>query len=109
MATEDDAGEAELAESIHGGAESGLILGGAVVGRSVRTKLAEGQVAAEDGEAGLAESFGEGDEERALAVGSGAVGEDKAGPRVGAGGLGAMEETADGRIGSGVVKSGDDC
>jgi hypothetical protein len=58
MAAEEEPRQAEATERFDGGAEAGLILCGAVAGRAVGTELAEGEIAAEDGEAGLAESFG---------------------------------------------------
>lgn len=92
-----------MVERFYGGAETGLILRRAVAGRPMGTQLAKGQVAAEDSEARVAEAFGEGDEERAPAIGPGAVGEDEAGFR-GCGG--AMKKSANGRIGLRVVERG---
>ena len=65
--------------------------------------MAKREVATEDGESGLAEGFGEGDEERRLAVGAGAVREDEAGFRERGW---AVEEAADGRIGLRVTEGG---
>jgi hypothetical protein len=63
--------------------------------------LAEGQITAEDGDACGAECFSQRDEQRRLAVGAGAVGEDE-GVCVGIGG--AVKKAADGSIGSGGVE-----
>lgn len=101
MAAEEDTGRTETAHRFDSGAEAGLIPRGAVARRTMGAKLAEGQVAAEDGEASLAEGVSEGDEERGLAVGAGAMGEDEAEFR---GRGGAMEETLDGRIGGRVAE-----
>lgn len=104
MAAEEDAGEIEIAEGLNRGAEAGLILLGAVVGWPVRAELAEGQIAAKHGNAGLAEGIGEGDQEGRLAVGSCSVGQDNASIRRSGG---AMEEARDGRFGVGVAEFGD--
>lgn len=62
--------------------------------------LAEGQVAAENGEAGGGEGLRERDEERGLAVGSGSVGEDERGARRTRGRL--VEEATDRRDRAGI-------
>lgn len=101
MSAEEDAGEAEAAQGFDRGAEAGLVLLRAVARRTVGAKLAKGQVTAENGESRLAEGFSEGDEERCLAVGSGAVRENEALFRR----CGVMEEAAD-RRGGIVLKCG---
>lgn len=63
------------------------------------TGLAVGQIAAEDGESGAGKGFGEGDEQRGAAVGSGAVGEDQAASGAGGGGRVRVVEEAVDRIG----------
>lgn len=62
---------------------------------TVGARLAKGQIAAEDGESGVAERGGEGDEERRVAVRARAVGQDEGfAGRIGR----EMEEAADGRF-----------
>ncbi len=63
---------------------------------SVGARLTEGQIAAEDGEAGSAEGVGESDQERSIAVCSRAMGQDEA-VCCGRGGL--VEESANGDFG----------
>jgi len=58
--------------------QAGAVAGGvAGAGRAEGSRLAIGEIAAQDGESGGGESFGEGDEQRGLRVGTGAVGEDE--------------------------------
>ena len=65
------------AHRLDGGLQSLLVSFGASAGRrTLRARLAEGKIATEDGEARCGEGFGEGDQERSIAVCSGAVGED---------------------------------
>lgn len=65
--------------------------------------MAKGQIAAEDGEARSGESFSQGDEQLRVAVGTCSVGKDEGA----AWGIGAVEKSADGKVGGGgVVKGG---
>ena len=85
-----------------GGAESGLVAFGTAAGRwAGGTQLAEGQVAAQDGETCGAKRFGERDKQRCAAVGACTVGEDEA---VTGGRIGTVEESADGQVGGGSVQ-----
>ncbi len=91
-----------MAHDFDGRAETRLVLRGGVVGRPMRALLAEGEIAAKDGESGGGEGLGEGDEQRGLAVGAGAVSENEGG--VGDCRSRFVEEAAHGRVGRGVVK-----
>jgi hypothetical protein len=50
VSAEEESGQAEAAEGLNSGAQTCLILIGTVAGRSVGAELAEGQIAAKDGE-----------------------------------------------------------
>jgi hypothetical protein len=79
MSAEEDAVAGELAaERFDGGAEALLVaFGAAARRRSVGTELAKRQIAAEDGEAGIAEGVGQRYEQRRFAVCACAVREDE--------------------------------
>ena len=95
MAAEEDVACRLAAHRGEGGLDSLLIAFCASARwRAVRARLAEGQIAAEDCDARVAECGREGNEERGVAIGSGAVGEDKSvAGRIG----GEMQEAANGR------------
>jgi hypothetical protein len=79
MTAETDVAGKMAAHRLDGGLQPLLVSRRASAGRwALRARLAKGKIAAEDGEAGGGEGFGESDEERSIAVGSSAVGEDEA-------------------------------
>jgi hypothetical protein len=97
MATDEDAAFGFTTNGYDGCAEASLVaLGAAARRRAGGAGLAEGQIAAKDGKAGGAESFGQCDEQGSLAVGAGAVRQYQTVRRR----LGrAMKKAADGEIG----------
>ena len=96
MAAEEDAARSLPAHGRNRRSESLLVaLRAAALRRPVRARLAEGKVAAQDSPSRRAESVRQGDEERGVAVRSGAVGQDEAIP----GGSGReMQEAANGHF-----------
>ena len=79
MAAEINAAGKMAAHRLDGGSESLLIwFGASARRRPVGARLAEGEIAAEDGEAGRGEGFRQGDEQQGVAVCSCSVGEDEA-------------------------------
>jgi hypothetical protein len=96
MAAEEYAARGLLPHGRDGGFKSLLVaFRTAALGPPVGTRLAKGQIAAEDGESGVAECARQGHEERSIAVRSRAVGQDEGI----AGRMGReMEEPANGRF-----------
>lgn len=106
MATEEDAACGLPAHRRDGGFEALLVPLRTAAGRwTLRTGLAKGQIATEDGPSGVAEGRGEGDEERRVRVGSGTVGEDEG---IAGGNGREMEEAADGESVGRIVVEGFD-
>jgi hypothetical protein len=104
MTAERDAAGHLASDRLDGGAKS-LLVSFRASARwwAVKSRLAEGEIAAEDGEAGCAEGFRESDQQRSIAVRSCTVGEDEAvfGAICGAR-RGLVEESADGDSGGGI-------
>ncbi len=85
--------------------QSGAVAGGvAGTGRAKGSHLAIGQVAAQDGEPGGAESLGQRDQQRSLRAAARTVREDEA---AAVGGFRNMQESADGRVDRAIVKLAD--
>jgi len=102
MTAEIDAAGKMAAHRLDGGLQALLVSLGAASGRRpLWARLTEGEIAAEDGKAGVSEGRGESDKERRVAVCSGAVSEDEA-VAVTVGGL--VEESDDGDCAGGVCE-----